>query len=241
MRDDVTWQPEHTEETAKMSVLEHTKQEAEMPDLEHTKQEGEMPDLEHAEQEAEILDLEHAEQETEMPDPKHTKQEREMPEFAIVIYKPNKAAVNSLLSTCYQISQYQAVTDFCVWEIKYENGDFAAAEAPVMSRKSQSLTLYDCILPATFVRNILRQLFHCSNALRSIVLEDIDLREVEDDLDELLEHIVSYHKKGLAQQTLRLRLGGGIFTSSNLSEEFVKKWERQCRNVSSIKFSIIDD
>ena len=142
---------------------------------------------EHTEQETEMPESEHAEQEEEMSDPKHTEKEAEMLECAIVIYKPDEAVVNSLLSTCCQISQYQPVTDLCVWEIRCENDDFAAAEALVMSRESQSLTLYDCVLPAAFVRNILRQLFHCGGSLRSIVLEDIDLRETEDDVDELLE------------------------------------------------------
>ena len=70
------------------------------------------------------------------------------------------------------------------------------------------------------MRNILQQLHDCIR-LTNLVLYNVDLREVEENLDKLLESLVSNHEKGLSQKKLRI-----MIKVHRLSEEFVAKWNQ---------------
>ena len=72
---------------------------------------------------------------------------------------------------------------------------------------------------------------------------DIDLQPFEQDLDELLEHLVAHHEKGQAQRELRLGLYKGDDEhniATNLSEQFVNKWKQRCEEIPSITECDID-
>ena len=93
----------------------------------------------------------------------------------------------SLLSTCHQISEIQPITDLFLWSVECD--DLTANEVPIMSRNTKSLTLWKCQLPVDFLRAILLQLFGCPS-LQMLWLSDINLREVEAELEALLESLI---------------------------------------------------
>ena len=159
---------------------------------------------------------------------KRTEHGAEIPECAMGIHC--LTIKNSLLSKCRIISQHQPVRDLCMWDVRCK--DLTEAEAPVMSRETRSVYLYYCILPASFIRSILHQLFCSRDSLSNLQLHFMDLRDVEDDLDKLLEHLVSHHESGLAQ---KLRMD---FVRSKLSEKFVQKWSQWCEGITSIECNI---
>ena len=118
--------------------------------------------------------------------------------------------------------------------------DTATSETLVMDRNCQSLFIYHCELPESFLTNILHQLFHCIHSLENLKLYGINLRPFEPLLDELLDDLVAHHEaqKGVRQLWLQLKSGyntsTGRFTTTNLSAEFVKKWNQRCKGIESI-------
>ena len=104
------------------------------------------------------------------------------------------------------------------------------------STPPRSLCLCQCKFRNDFVEKILRQLIEChrGETLQRLWLLLMDLRPFEPLLDELLEDLVAHHEAGLAQRKLWLRLEGGTYQPTNLSEEFVEKWRNRCEKVDSI-------
>ena len=163
-------------------------------------------------------------------DIKSGEHETDITECAMVIEGTDETVTNHVMSLCHGISKHQEVTD--LWLQRVQSTKLTVAETPILSRNFQSLTLDRCVLPAPFVKSILHQLSHCGHSLQSLVLRDLDLK-VEQDLDELLENIVSYYESGMAQSYLRLWLEGE-WTRTHLSEGFVDKWKQRCEGISSV-------
>ena len=130
----------------------------------------------------------------------------------------------SLLSKFRMISKHQPVTDLSMFDVYC--GDATEAEAPILSGNIQSLYINSCHLSSSFMRNVLQQLHDCVT-LTNLVLVVMDLREVEEDLDKLLDNLVSNHEKGLSQKKLGISIEG-------LSEEFAAKWNERCEGITSI-------
>ena len=160
----------------------------------------------------------------------YKEQRAEIPECAMFIQYPDEMVTKSLLSTCRTISEHQPVTDLWLWNVRCR--DATEAEAPILSRNIQSLLIGFCKLSSSFMRNILQQLHNCVT-LTYLNLQYVDLSEVEKDLDQLLDNLVSNHEKGLSQEKLRIRLA-----RIRLSEEFVAKWNERCEGITSIDCDI---
>ena len=161
---------------------------------------------------------------------KRTEHGAEIPECAMYISRPDDTITMSLLSKCRIISQHQPVRDFKMFGVR--GLDLTEAEAPVMSRETRSVNLTHCTLPPSFIRSILRQLFCSSDSLSLMDLSfnEMDLRDGEDELDKLLEHLISHHESGLAQRKLWLKVW--------LSEKFIKKWRKRCEGITSIEYEM---
>ena len=127
---------------------------------------------------------------------------------------------------CRMISKHQEVTDFQMWNVRSE--DVTKAEAPLLSRKIQSLYIGSCNLALSFMRNVLHQL-HYSITLRHLQLQNTRLREAEEDLNKLLDNLVFNHVVGLSNKELRMMTFGNGFT-----EQFVAKWNERCEGITSI-------
>ena len=160
----------------------------------------------------------------------YKEQRAEIPESAMFMFGPNVTVTKSLLSKCRAISEHQAVTDLRMKYVFYVD-DATEAEAPILSRNIRSLHIGICRLPSSFMRNILQQLHDCVT-LVSLKLHRVDLRKVEEDLDKLLDNLV-FHKKGLSQEKLRIRIKG-----YGLPKEFVAKWNERCEGITSIDCDI---
>ena len=149
----------------------------------------------------------------------------EIPPCAIYIWIPDEAVTDTLLSTCSQISRNQAVTN--LWMSNVFCRDATEAEVPILRRNIQLLCVHSCHLSRTFLRNVFQQLHDCIR-LTYLGLKNIDLREVEEDLDKLLDNLVSNHEKGL-----RIRMD-----RNGLSEEFAAKCNKRCEGITSIDCKI---
>ena len=114
-------------------------------------------------------------------------QEAEIPECAMMIFNPVKSVMESLISQCQMISEQQPVTDLFMHRVYCDT--MAPREALKLSKSIQSLTLCNCGLPTSFMRDILQQLHDCVT-LRWLELRFMDLREVEENLDKLLDNLV---------------------------------------------------
>ena len=157
----------------------------------------------------------------------HKEQNAQIHESAMYIYEPREMVTKSLLSTCRMISEHQAVTDL---QMKHVDCDGKTeAEAPILSRNIQSLYIRRCKLHFTFIRNIVQQLHNCVKLMR-LRLENMNLRALEQDLDELLDNLVSNHEEGSSQNKLRITM-----FETELSKEFVVKWNSRCERITSIE------
>ena len=85
------------------------------------------------------------------------------------------------------------------------------------------------------MRKLLQQLQDCVT-LTNLTLQYVYLIEVEEDLDQLLDNLVSNHEKGLSQEKLRISMD-----DNELSEEFVAKWNSRCKGITSIDCDIDSD
>ena len=150
----------------------------------------------------------------------------EIPECAMFIHMPDETVTKSLLSTCRTLSEHQAVTD--LWMDLVDCYDATEAEAPFLSRNIQSLYIGGCKLSVSYMRNILQQLLDCIT-LTNLELIDMDLSEVEEDLDQLLDNLVSNHEKGLSQKKLRINM-----QNNRMYWGFVTKWNERCKGIRSI-------
>ena len=161
----------------------------------------------------------------------HLRDSTEIPPCVMYIYRPDEAVSDSLLSICSQIFTHQPVTDLWMRFVRCNSLEAPRLIKPVM------LELYVCKLPDDFMQILLRQLIecHCGETLHRLELFGMNLKSFESLLDELLENIVAHHEAGLAQRKLWLGLYGyNIFQRTNLSEEFVEKWQNRCEKVDSI-------
>ena len=154
----------------------------------------------------------------------------EIPECAMEIHYPDETVATSLLHMCRTISEHQPVTDLSV-SYAHCNGS-TAVEGLKLSKSTQSIYLDECTLPKSFMRDIFQQLHDCVT-LRLLQLRLINLREVEEDLDKLLDNLVSNHMNGLSQTKLHLRISGHKF-----SREFREKWNEHCKEIPSIDCNI---
>ena len=161
------------------------------------------------------------------------KDSTEIPECVMYMFEPDEIVTKSLLSKCRMISEHQAVTDLWIGGVRCD--DATEAEAPLLSRNIQSLYINHCQFLSSFMRNILRQLHDCVT-LTDLKLDSVYLREVEENLDKLLDNLVSHHKKGLSQEKLRITI-----YKHELSTMFVAKWKERCVGITSINCRIIFD
>ena len=156
----------------------------------------------------------------------YKEQGAEIPECAMYIYEPKGMVTKSLLSKCRMISEHQAVTG--LWMYSVHCSDATEAEVPFLSRDIRSLCIGVCKLPSSFMRHMLQQLHNCIT-LMHLELYVVDLREVEEDLDQLLDNLVSNHEKGLSQKKLSISM-----KINELSKEFAAKWNERCEGITSI-------
>ena len=166
----------------------------------------------------------------------YREQDTELTECAMRITWPHPSVTVRTLSICHRLSNHQVVSDLYMDGVRCQQ--LPAVEVPIMSTNAQSLFIYNCILPVGIVRNIFHQLSHCVT-LQRLYLCDIDLKEVEDDLNILLENIILQHEAGLTLTPLKIVLGG-IFIKSNLSEEFMENWMKRCAGIKGVECQIID-
>ena len=108
----------------------------------------------------------------------YKEQRTELLECAMYIFHPNEMVTKSLLSTYRTISEHQPITDLWLGNVRCR--DATEAEAPILSRNIQSPYVGVCMLPSSFMRNILQQLHNCVT-LTYLNLQYVDLREVEKD------------------------------------------------------------
>ena len=99
----------------------------------------------------------------------------------------------------------------------------------------QCLHLAYCNLMDQFVRSLIRDLFGAGHSLQELVLDFIDLSPYESLLDELLENPVAHHETHKGQRKLEL----GLY-ETNLSGDFIQRWNERCWGVESID-CMIDD
>ena len=151
-------------------------------------------------------------------------QVEEAPESFISILWPSPKATEPLLGICHKISQHQPLTDLHLLGIQVP--DTPRTEAPVMSKNTRSIWISYCDIPTSFLRSILKQLAECS-ALQLFRLDGMALQELEADLDQLLQSLVSHHEKRDEDQT-GLRIA---FSHSTLSDAFKKKWMARCEGM----------
>ena len=163
----------------------------------------------------------------------HTEHDADQPECGIYINEPDEVVAQSLLTTCHNISKHQPLTDLDMQHVICRDLP-SVVEVPIMSGNARSLTLVKCDLPVRFMRNILRQLIDSGCVtLQLLWLYKMDLSPWEEELDELMEQLVSHHAAGEAQGMLRVWLGDkDLKVKTNLSEEFEEKWRRRCTYLS---------
>ena len=162
-----------------------------------------------------------------------------IPECCIVIIiVPDENVTNSLLTTCFKISEKQPIADLWMEAVRCDD---LTVKAPTMSSRAVSFVLVKCILPVSYWRDIIRQLFECIHTLQYLGLSGMDLKPIEKDIDELLERLVSFHESGKARSKLWLDIGGDCEQRGNLSQEFVYKWRQRCKRIKSIDYSGIGD
>ena len=140
----------------------------------------------------------------------------EIPECAMLFTfgKPHVSVVMKVLSLCRQISEWQRVTDWCLANVQCDT--LTKAEAAILCKNVQSVKFLYCDVPRCFVRSILHQLFD-SATLQCITFKHTNVREYEDDLDELMENLSSRCLKEGLSVTLSV-------TESMVSETFWLKW-----------------
>ena len=121
--------------------------------------------------------------------------------------------------------------------------DLTAADAPKISRNVRSVYLERCALPVSYLRSIGNQLLECGATLQGLYLIGMGLSDVEEDLDKLLERIVSLHESGGTYTHLILKITGDGNERTNLSQEFMQKWNKRCKWVPflSIDWLICDE
>ena len=112
--------------------------------------------------------------------------------------------------------------------------DLTEVKALIMSSRAVSLLLSGCVLPVSYLRDIIHQLFECTYTLQRLTLFDMDLKPIEEDIDELLEGLVSFHESGQAQIKLCLWIGRVKNERRNLSRAFIDKWTPCCKKIKSI-------
>ena len=159
----------------------------------------------------------------------YNKQGAEIPECAINIYHSDERVSKSLLSKCRKISEHQAVTDLSMFMVfMVDCDDVTEAEAPILNRNIQSLYIGNFNISPIFMRIMLQQLHNCIT-LTNLELHGMYLRKVEEDLDQLMDNLVSNHEKGLSQKKLRILIERNV-----LSKEFATKWNERCEGITSI-------
>ena len=143
----------------------------------------------------------------------------EAPECTLCVLEPDETITQSLLSTCSKLSKSQPVTHLMMKDISCE--DLTSAEVPTISRNAKAVWVGNCDFPLCFWRNILHQLSDCED-LHTLILE-INSKQLEEDLDELLEKLDT--KRNATKRQIAVVLAG------NLSEHFVKKWEERSSGI----------
>ena len=162
--------------------------------------------------------------EDDVPVAKFAEQDRgeELPECVLWVSEPDAVAIKNLFSTCCEISTHQPVTHLVIDEVTCK--DFTSVEAPALSRNFQAMCVVDSELPTSFWKSILHQLIDNVN-LQSLWFENTNLHQLEEDLDELFEHLNSH--TGLTNHQVEV-----VLRENNFSEQFVKKWNQASSGIS---------
>ena len=146
----------------------------------------------------------------------------EAPECVLCIQKPDTAAIKNLLLTCCKISKHQPVTHLIIGDVTCKN--LTLAEALALSRNVQIICVANCDLPMSFWKVILHQLFDCVN-LRSLLFENTNLHQLEEDLDELFKNLDG--NTGLANHQVQV-----VLSENNFSKKLVNKWNGSSSGIS---------
>ena len=134
-------------------------------------------------------------------------------ECSVVIYYPTANSINSLLSICNRISQYQSLVALYLKGI--DSQELTAADVPIFGTKIQFLWLLENEFQAQFLSNMLYQLSSKCSALETLVMKDTQLHHVEDGLGALFESLAKHHRAKLEIWMV----------NNNLSELFKRNWE----------------
>ena len=168
---------------------------------------------------------------------------REVQTCSIVIVQPDPQVTRPLLSAIHWITQVQVVTD--LWMQKVKCKDLSLAEVPIISQNVRSVTIAECNLPMDFLQNILHQLTGC-HSLQILRLSIVNLKEVQEDLDKLLESLVDHHKTGVSQAYTQSENEEGtshhqrelmlVLVKTNMTERVKEKWSQHCWGIPSISY-----
>ena len=141
------------------------------------------------------------------------------------IFNPARELTKGLFSTWRKLSGLQPLTELFMRKVR--NQDLTKQDVPELSKNAHSLWVIDSELPVAFWRNILQQLIGCPT-LQLLWLQETNVGDVEEDLDKLLESIMSIHH----QRKLTL------FLQNKLSERFKVKWRNRCEGIRNIKCDV---
>ena len=162
------------------------------------------------------------------------------PESIMVVTSPDRAITKSLFSTISTISQLQPVTD--IWLSGVSCEEVTQEEQLILSKKARSIRFDEpCKLPMSFVKHLLRQLSG-SVTLQLLRLPGLNLKEIEEDLDEFMESLLVTHPEMESEREAILSFERLTINLDNnqLSQAFKEKWLTRLRR-TIIQLSVNDD
>ena len=163
-----------------------------------------------------------------------------LPESIMVVTSPGRAITKSLFSTISNISQLQPVTD--IWMSGVSCEELTPEEQLILSEKARSLWFDEpCKLPVSFVKRLLHRLSG-SVTLQLLRLPGLSLKEIEEDLDELMESLLKSHPEMESEEAAYLSLERLTINLDNnqLSQTFKDKWLTRFKR-TTIQLSVDDN
>ena len=163
----------------------------------------------------------------------------DLPECIISIKAPAFMTTKKSLAVCQRISTHQAVTDLRMFDVECRYRPHQ--DVPVITlRNPQSVSLINCHLPESFVRNIFHQLSGAGDTLKWLQLHEMYLKPFEPDLDQLLDAFLSHHQRmnSSSQKELNIRLPGVYLMRTNFSKRSVGEWYSRCKKSHNIHLFI---
>ena len=73
------------------------------------------------------------------------------------------------------------------------------------------------------------------NKLQNLQLKNMDLHEVEKDLDQLLETLVSRFQQNPKEHAMERKL---LLANNKLSDKFIQKWDKKIKEITNVHCEI---